>query len=163
MTQLLGSKWLNFISWCTELKNWVILTLKVGSNFKSTSDSIFLVKMTQFFLSMHCERKIESFWPKKVGSNFGSASDSTFKVKMTQFFLSMHWEKKMSHIDLKSWVTCCWAETKTFELKKKKTFIVLVTQRVTDSLVLLLKLLISKIHQNNCYINYILKWFWKWF
>ena len=37
------------------------------------------------------------------------------------------------------------------------TFIVLVTQRVTGSLVLLIKLLISKIHQNYCYINYILK------
>ena len=39
----------------------------------------------------------------------------------------------------------------------------MVTQGITGSLVLLLKLLISKIHQNYCYINYILKWFWKWF
>ena len=44
-------------------------------------------------------------------------------------------------------------------IEKKKTFIVLVTQWVTGSLVLLLKLLISKIHQNYCYINYILKLF----
>ena len=78
------------------------------------------------------------------------------KVKMTQFFLSMHWEKndsfwpkKLSHFS--------WTETKTFKLKKK--IIVLVTQRVTGSLVLLLKLLIRKMHQNYCYINYILKWF----
>ena len=33
----------------------------------------------------------------------------------------------------------------------------MVTQRVAGSLVLLLKLLISKIHENYCYINYILK------
>ena len=46
------------------------------------------------------------------------------------------------NFDLKSWVT--WVETKTFKL-------------VTGSLILLLKLLISKIHQNYCYINYILK------
>ena len=35
----------------------------------------------------------------------------------------------MFHFDLKSCVT--WVETKTFKLKKKKTFIVLVTQSVT--------------------------------
>ena len=51
-----------------------------------------------------------------------------------------------------------WVETKTFKLKKK-TFIVLATEWVTVSLVLLLKLLMSKIHQNYCYINYIYIYF----
>ena len=68
--------------------------------------------------------------------------------------------EKLSHFDLKSCGT--WVETKTFELKKKKIYIyiVLVTQSVMGkrgNLVLLLKMLISKIHQNYCDINYILK------
>ena len=66
------------------------------------------------------------------------------KVKITQFFslgalreeIESFWPKKLSHLS--------WVETKTFKLNKK-TFFVLVAQRVTGSLVLLLKLLISKI------------------
>ena len=136
----------------------------MGSNFSSASYSGFLQ-------SVHWKRNwVILTW--KVGSNFSSASDSTFSVKMTQFFLSEHLAKKLSHFDLKSWVEfqfrqwlnflsqLSWVETKSFKLKRK-TFIVLVTQRVTGSLVLLLKLLISKIHQNYCDIHYILKWFWK--
>ena len=38
--------------------------------------------------------------------------------------------------------------------------IILITQWVTSSLVLLLKRLISKIHQSYCYINYILNFFY---
>ena len=77
---------------------------------------------------------------------------------MTQLFHSVHWEKKLSLFDLKSWITLVELRQKHLNWKKK-TFIVLVTQRVTGSLVLLLKLLISKIHQNYCYINYNLKLF----
>ena len=60
-TQLLRSKWLNFFSRCTERKNWVILTKKVGSNFSSASDSTFKVEMTQFFLIVHWEKKLSHF------------------------------------------------------------------------------------------------------
>ena len=68
--------------------------------------------------------------------------------------------EKLSHFDLKSCGT--WVETKTFELKYIYIYIyiVLVTQSVMGkrgNLVLLLKMLISKIHQNYCDINYILK------
>ena len=85
---------------------------------------------------------------------------------MTLFFLSVHWEKKLSHFDLKSWVT--WVELSQKHLNWKITFIVLVTQRGTCSLVILL----SKIHQNYCHINNILNdfeiyfkiiWFSMWF
>ena len=41
------------------------VTQKVGSNFGSSSDSTFKVKMTIFF-SRCTERKIELFWPKKL-------------------------------------------------------------------------------------------------
>ena len=72
---------------------------------------------------------------------------------MTQFFFSQCTERKIESFGLKKLSHLSWVETKTFELKKK-TFIVLVVQRVKASLVL---------HQNYCDIKYILNWFWKWF
>ena len=118
--------------------NWLNIESLIGSTLR--------VKLTQ-----HWELNWLKYSPVTHFSlsNYNSASDSTFRVKMTHFFLGAmrkkesFWPKKLSHLS--------WIET--------KTFIVLVTQRVTGSLVLLLKLLISKIHQNYCYINCILKWF----
>ena len=110
------------------------------------------------YFSRCTEQKIESFWPKKLCQILVPTVTLVLGSKWLNFSLGALREK-LSHFDIKCWVT--WVETKTFKLKK--TFIVLDTQLVTGSLVLLLKLLLSKIHQNYCYINYILKWFWKWF
>ena len=121
VTQVLGSKWLNFFSRCTE-------------------------------------RKIESFWLKKLGwilivTQLFYSKWLNFFSRCTERKIESFWHKMLSHL---SWDKNIFIE---------KTFIVLDTQRITGSLVLLLKLLISKIHQNYCYINYILisKWFWVWF
>ena len=66
VTQLFRSKWLNFSIGALR-KKWVILTWKVGSNFSSTSDSTFRIKMTQFFSLGALSEKNESFWSKKLG------------------------------------------------------------------------------------------------
>ena len=129
-------------------------------NFIPPVTQLFKSKWLNFF-SRCTERKIKSFWPKKLCRISVPPVTQLLRSKWLNFF-SRCTEKNLSHFDLKSWVT--WVETKTFKLKKNiYIYIVLVTQRITGSLVLLLKLLISKIHQNYCYINYILKWFWKWF
>ena len=146
MTWVLGSKWLNYFSRCTEQKIESFWLKKFGQILVLPVTQLLGSKWLNFF-SRCTERKIESFnWPVKFGW--------ILIPPVTQLFKS-----KLSHFDLKSWVTL--VETKTFKLKK--TFIVLVTQSVTGNLVLLLKLLISKIHPNYCDINYILNWFWKWF
>ena len=108
------------------------------------------------------EPKIESLWLKKLDQILVPPVTQLFKSKWLNFF-SHALREKLSHFDIKSWVTWVELRQKHLNWKKKKTFVVLVTQSVTGSLVLLLKLLISKIHQNYCDINYILEWFWKWF
>ena len=62
---------------------------------------------------------------------------------MTQLFHSVHLKKKLSLFDLKSWITLFEMRQKYLNIYKK-TFIVLVAQRVTGSLVLLLKLLANE-------------------
>ena len=47
--QLFRSKWLDFLSQCTQWENWVILTLKVESLAEPKFDPTFYFRMTQFF------------------------------------------------------------------------------------------------------------------
>ena len=135
------------------------VTQPSGSNFSFASDSTLRVKTTPFYLSVHWE-KIESFWPKKLGQILVPPVTQLLRSKLLNTFswcterkIELFWPKKLSSLS--------WVEIKIFKLQKP--LIVSVTQRVTGSLVLLLKLLINKIYQNYCYMNYILKWFWKWF
>ena len=108
VTQLVKSKWLNFFSRCTEGKILVILTEKIGSNFSSTTDSTFLIKMTQFFYR-RTEKKIESFWPKKFLSQ---KFQSQIIVPPVSELLGSKWlnffsrctERKKGSFDLKSWI-----------------------------------------------------------
>ena len=71
MAKLFSSKWLNFFSQCNERKNWLILTLKVESLAELKFDKTFYVKMTQFLLSVHREKKLSHFDPKSwvIGRN----------------------------------------------------------------------------------------------
>ena len=78
--------------------------------------------MTQFFLSVHWEKKIDSFWPKKLGRILVLPVNQLFKVKITQFLLSMHWEKKLSHFGLKSWFRIELSWDKNIEIEKKNIY-----------------------------------------
>ena len=88
-------------------------------------------------------------------SNYNLASDSTFKDNMSYSFswcterkIESFWPKKLWHL---SWNKNIWIEIYIY------IYIVLVTQSVMGkrgNLVLLLKMLISKIHQIYCDINY---------
>ena len=125
--------------------NWLNIESQIDSTIESQIDSyiiqlltllgrIIISPVTQLlrstcliFFSWCTERKIESFWPKKL------------------------W-----HL---SWNKNIWIEKKKIYIYIY-IYIVLVTQSVMGkrgNLVLLLKILISKIHQNYCDINYILK------
>ena len=159
--QLFRSKWLKFLYWCTERKIESFWPKKLCQILVPPLTQVLGSKWLNFF-SLCTERKIESFWPKKLGWILIPPMTQLFKSKWLNFFsrctkrkIESFWPKMLSH--LRSWV-----ETKTFKLKKHLLYL-LDTQRIMGSLVLLLKLLISKIHQHYCYINYILKWFWKWF
>ena len=60
--------------------------------------------MTQFFRSVHKEKKLSHFVLKSWVAG-GAKILPNFLGQMTQFFRSVHKEKKMSHFDLKRWVT----------------------------------------------------------
>ena len=146
--QLLGLKWLNYFSRCTEQK--------IESFWPKKLCQILVPPMTQVLgskwlnsFSRCTERKFESFWPKKLGWILIPPVTQLFKSEWLNFFsrcserkIESFWPKMLSHL---SW-------DKNILIEKKKTFIVLDTKRITGSLVLLLKLLINKIHQHYCYI-----------
>ena len=73
------------------------------SNYNSATDSIFKVKMTQFFHSVHWETKIELFWSKKLGQILVPPVTQLFRSKWLNFSIGALREK-LSHFDLKSWV-----------------------------------------------------------
>ena len=113
------------------------------------------------YFSRRTERKIESFWPKKLGQ---------ILVPTVTWLLGSKWLNILSRCtERKNWVIwpkkmcrilISWVVTKTFKLKK--TFIVLVTQWVTGSLVSLLKLAVNKQNTSKLLLYKLyLKWFWK--
>ena len=129
-------------------------------NIESQIDSTLRVKLTQHWESNWLIHNPVTHFARL---NYNFASDSTFKVKMTYYFswcterkIESFWPKKLWHL---SWDKNIWIEKKYIYIYIY-IYIVLITQSVTGkrgNLVLLLKLLISKIHQNYCDINYILK------
>ena len=100
LTQIFGSKWLNFFASCTErkkmnhfdLKNWITGGTKIWPKFLGQNDSIFSLSFT--------ERKNESFWPKKFNHWQNKNLTQIFKSKWLNFFASCT-ERKISHFDLK--------------------------------------------------------------
>ena len=82
-----------FLAQCMKRKNWVILTKKFGSNFSSTSDSIFFrSEWLTFSLGARSE-KIESFWPKNLGQILVPPVIQFFRSKWLIFSLGARSEK----------------------------------------------------------------------
>ena len=140
VTQLLGSKWLNYFSRCTEREIESFWPTKLSQILVPPVTQLLGSKWLNFSLGALSE-KIESFWNKKLGLILVPLNDSIFLL-----------------FDLKRWVT--WVETKTCKLKKN----IYCIGYPTGSLVLLLKLLISKICTSKLLLYKLhLKWFWKLF
>ena len=158
MTQVLGSKWLNFFSRCCEQKNESFWPKKLGWILIPPVTQLFKSKWQNFF-SRSTERKIESFWPKKMFRIMvPHAVTQLLRSKWLNFFSRC--------TERKNWVILT-LKVESPELRRKhlnwKNIYCIGIPTDNGSLVLLQKLSISKIHQNYSYINYILKWFWKWF
>ena len=70
----------------------------------NSGDSTFKVKMTQFFLSVHREKKLSHFDLKSWVTG-GTIIQNILLSQNDSIFLSVHREKKFSLLDLKSSVT----------------------------------------------------------
>ena len=99
LTQHWESNWLNTVSqidstlWVKLTQHWDSNWLKYSPvthfarlNYNSATDLTFKVKMTEFFLSVHWEKKIESFWSKKLGQILVPPVTQLFRSKWLNFF-----------------------------------------------------------------------------
>ena len=103
VTQLLGSKWLNYFSRCTEPNIQSFWPKKLGQILVPLVTQLLGSKCVNFF-SLCTDRKIESFWPKKLGRILIPPVTQLYKSNDSIISLGALREK-MSLFNLKSWIT----------------------------------------------------------
>ena len=114
-TQLCRSKWLNFLSECTEKKNWVILTLKL-SHWRNYNSSVQSDYITGEYLSqfdsqcwVNLTLNVESIWLSML-SQFDYQCWVILTLNVWLSKLSKY-DSMLSQFDSQCWanMTQCWA------------------------------------------------------